>query len=389
MIDTGAMRAVQELSAQLHDSPERASQLLDAFEAAHRFPITDDHTAVFWFRGSPDVRSVHLLHWVFGLETRQPFLRLADTNAWYLPVELPHAARVEYKLDVQQGEHRRLLRDPANPMQAFDPFGSNSVCAMPGYSEPGWTHPEAEARAGRTVSFKVRSKVYGGDRETTVYLPHEFKPHKTYPLLICHDGRDYLRFTRIITVLDNLIARHEVAPLLVAFTSGHDRNREYGADPRQPAFVVDELLPALRSRYRVSDNRDDIGLMGASFGGVTSLYTAWTRPGVFGKLLLQSGSFVFTDVGHHGRSELFDPVVDFVNDFRADPARIGAKVFLSCGTFESLIWFNRSLHPLLADAGIDVRFVEAQDGHNWIAWRDRLRDGLSWLYSGRLWMYYE
>ena len=76
--------------------------------------------------------------------------------------------------------------------------------------------------------------------------------------------------------------------------------------------------------------------MGASFGGVASLWTAWNHPGVFGKLLLQSGSFVFTDVGHHGRGPLWDPVVGFINDFRLDPARIDAQVFASCGTFESL-----------------------------------------------------
>ena len=64
-------------------------------------------------------------------------------------------------------------------------------------------------------------------------------------------------------------------------------------------------------------------------------------------------------------------------------------MFLSCGQFESLIWFNRSLGPLLRQAGIDTRFVEAPDGHNWIAWRDRLREGLSWLFPGRLWMMYE
>jgi enterochelin esterase family protein len=79
-----------------------------------------------------------------------------------------------------------------------------------------------------------------------------------------------------------------------------------------------------------------------------------------------------------------------VNAFRNDPARIAAqRVFLSCGQFESLIWFNRSLGPLLRDVGIETRFVEASDGHNWIAWRDRLREGLTWLFPGRLWMYYE
>ncbi len=389
VMPTGAMRPVHDLLAAIEAEPGREDELLAAFEADHTFPIADKNTAVFWYRGAAETTAVYLLHWVFGLESRQPFVRLGETTAWYLPVELPHSARVEYKLEVQEGEKRRWVRDPVNDRLALDPFGANSVCAMPGYTEPRWTRPEPGARPGRTVTFSLQSEVYGDTRETTVYLPHEFKPHNRYPLLICHDGRDYLRFCDMVTVLDNLIARHEVAPIMVAFTSGHDRNREYGADPRQPAFLVDELLPVLRERFPVTEDRSELGVMGASFGGVTSLFTAWTRPGVFGKLLLQSGSFVFTDIGHHGRSELFDPVVDFVNDFRNDPSRVDARVFLSCGTFESLIWFNRSLKPLLQDAGVDVRFVEAQDGHNWINWRDRLRDGLTWLYPGRLWMYYE
>lgn len=386
----GSMRPILELSRRLEAEPHRARELLDAFAAAHAFPLTDDDTAVFFYWGGRPVEQVFLLHWVFGLESRQPFLRLGETDAWYLPVELPHRSRVEYKYEVVRGGRSEWSRDPHNPRQAFDPYGSNSVCAMPGYQEPHWSRPEPGARAGRIVSFSHHSEVFGGTRETQVYLPSEYRPHKRYPLLICHDGRDYLRFASMQTVLDNLISRHEVAPLLVAFVNGHDRNREYGADPRQPRFVVEELLPALRERFGVSDDPEDLGVMGASFGGVASLYTAWNHPGVFGKLLLQSGSFVFTDIGHHGRSPLFDPVVQFVNAFRSDPGRIGAqRVYLSCGQFESLIWFNRSLGPLLRDAGIDVKFVEAADGHNWIAWRDRLREGLTWLFPGRLWMIYE
>jgi enterochelin esterase family protein len=129
--------------------------------------------------------------------------------------------------------------------------------------------------------------------------------------------------------------------------------------------------------------------MGASFGGVASLHTAWTYPGVFGQLLLQSGSFVFTDIGGHGRSPLWDPVVAFVNQLRLDPARIDARVFASCGTFESLIAYNRAIVPLLRQAGLSVRFREARDGHNWIAWRDQLRDGLTYVLPGHLWMTYD
>ena len=34
--------------------------------------------------------------------------------------------------------------------------------------------------------------------------------------------------------------------------------------------------------------------------------------------------------------------------------------------------------------GMEVRYVEARDGHNWENWRDRLREGLSWLFPGPL-----
>ncbi|MCB9798054.1 MAG: esterase family protein, partial [Alphaproteobacteria bacterium] len=196
-------------------------------------------------------------------------------------------------------------------------------------------------------------------------------------------------YADIKTVLDNLIQRHEVIPLIVAFTRGGARNAEYAANPRQASFLVDELLPALEGRYGLAQDPDKRGIMGASFGAVSSLFTAWERPGHFGRVLLQSGSFVFTDVGHHDRGPLWDPVVDFVNRFRTDPARLNAKVFMSCGQFESLIYYNRSLVPLMRAAGLSVEFVESPDGHNWINWRDRLREGLAWLFPGHLRMYYE
>jgi enterochelin esterase family protein len=236
--------------------------------------------------------------------------------------------------------------------------------------------------------FEVETRVYGGRRPIDVWLPPEFATYKRFPLLIVQDGGDYRKFAGMRTVLDNLVGASEVAPMIVAFTSGVDRNREYGADPRQPDFLVNEVLPAICSRYPIVEGPEGRGLCGASFGGVTSLYTAWRYPGVFGKLLLQSGSFVFTDVGRHDRSALFDPVVAFVNAFRADPGRVDARIFMSCGTFESLIYYNRSLVPLLRGAGLDVKFVESHDGHNWVAWRDRLREGLTWLFPGAHWMTY-
>ena len=123
---------------------------------------------------------------------------------------------------------------------------------------------------------------------------------------------------------------------------------------------------------------------------MASLTVALRRPGFYGRLLLQSGSFAFTDIGaHNHRGPLFDPIVALMNHYRANPIAMSERVFMSCGMYESLIYENRSLQPLLSATGMDVRFVEARDGHNWENWRDRLREGLSWLYPGPLLFVYE
>ena len=130
--------------------------------------------------------------------------------------------------------------------------------------------------------------------------------------------------------------------------------------------------------------------MGASFGAIASFSIAARYPGVWGRLLLQSGSFAFTDIGRHNRrGPRFDRIVEFVNAYRAEPRAVSQRVFVSCGVYESLIYENRSLVPLLDATGMQVRFVEARDGHNWQNWRDRLREGLSWLFPGPLLFVYE
>jgi enterochelin esterase family protein len=223
----------------------------------------------------------------------------------------------------------------------------------------------------------------------SVYLPARLRPARKYPLLVVNDGADYLRYAGMKTVLDNLVHRLEVPSIVVAFTQSPDRLGEYAANVAHAEFVAKELVPALERELPLRGQPSSRGIMGASMGAVASLFAAWRHPGTFGRLLLQSGSFAFTDIGRSVRGPVFEPVVRFVNAFRADPGRPAEKLFVSCGVYESLIYENRSLVPLLQATGMEVKYVEARDGHNWENWRDRLREGLSWLFPGPLWMIYE
>ncbi|HVG93499.1 MAG TPA: alpha/beta hydrolase-fold protein [Planctomycetota bacterium] len=360
---------------------------LDAFLAEQTFPIVEGDRVTFAWRGRAD--SVTLWHAIFGLPPFPPLARVAGTDLWYLTIDLPPGSRMEYKLRVERGGEVRLLRDPLNPKLAHDPYGANSVAYGEGYVRPDWTLEDPEARPGTLEDRDFDSAALGGPRTVHLYLPARMRMTRRYPLLVVHDGFDYLRFAGLKVVLDNLIHRLEIPPIVAACTQSPDRSTEYIANPAHARFVVEELIPALEGMLPLQRDPAARGLLGASLGGVASLYAAWRYPRTFGRLLLQSGSFAFTDIGRSQRGPMFDPVASFVNAFRAKPGRPAEKVFLSCGVYESLIYENRSMAPFLERAGMEVRFVESRDGHTWENWRDRLREGLSWLFPGPLWMIYE
>ena len=364
----------------------RTEEDVDRFLKTRDVPIVHGDAVTFLFRGK--AKRVELRHWVYGLPSNMPMTKVNGVDLWCCVMDFPPGSRIEYKFEVFHDGHGDWILDPLNPKIAQDPFGGNSVVHCNGYIEPDWVRETPGVSSGHLETVSIKSRVFGETRDVDVYLPSSYRSYRRHRLIIAHDGSDYVKYSRLITVLDNLSDRLEIPPVVLALTNPGDRLTEYAADLRHGRHLVDELMPALESRYSLIPESAGRCLMGASFGGVASLATAWQFPGTFDSLLLQSGSFAFTDIGKHWRDDVFDPVVEFMNQFRKDPGSFAKRVFVSCGQYESLIYENRSLIPLLNRHGIETRFVEARDGHNWENWRDRLRDGLSWLFPGPLWYTY-
>jgi len=368
------------------DGVPTAEKIAD-FIQNNRFPMVEPGHVTFIFQGQAD--EVNLRRWISGLSTAQSMLALEGTDLWALRMELPDKSRFEYKFETIRGGQRDLVLDKLNKVVAHDPFGANSVCQGYGYSRPFWTLHDAESRKGTLTGFQMHSTAFESRRDIQVYLPARFRRSRSYALLVVHDGPDYLKYADFKTVLDNLIHRLEIPPMIVAMTQSPDRLVEYTGDLRHARFIGEELLQEMNSKFPLVDSNGSRGLMGASLGGVATLHTARQYPNRFGQLLLQSGSFAFSDLGQHQKGPVFDPVVKFVNEYRKNPFALAEKIYMSCGIYESLIYENRSLVPLLQAQGMQVRFEEARDAHNWENWRDRLRPGLSWLFPGPLWMVYE
>ena len=361
---------------------------MHAFVSGKKFPLVEGTGATFVWLGHAD--GVSLRHWIYGLESSNSLSRIPNTDLWFLTMEIPPGSRIEYKFEIHRGGGSEWIEDPLNPNRARDPFGANSVLQGEGYEAPVWARRDPLVREGTLDHFSIDSRAFGGPRGGKVYLPARFRTTRRYPLLVVHDGSDYLNYAGMKTVLDNLIHRLEIPDLVVAFSDSPDRLREYANDERHATFINEELVPEMARRFPLLERPAARGIMGASFGAIAAFSTAVRYPGFWGRQLLQSGSFAFTDIGRSNRrGPLFDRVVEFVNQYRAEPVAVSERICMTCGVYESLIYENRSLLPLLDSTGMQVRFVEARDGHNWENWRDRLREGLSWLFPGPLMFIYE
>ncbi len=379
------MSAVLAIDELLASAPDAAR--VTAFLSGRKVPIVEGSIITFCWLGHAD--AVSLRHWIYGLESATALSRVSNTDLWYLKLDIPSYSRVEYKYTVHRGGASEWIEDPLNPNRARDPFGANSVLQAEGYEAPAWTRRDPSVREG-LLEPHVFNSASLGQRNGTLYLPARFRRTRQYPLLVVHDGSDYLNYASMKVILDNLIHRLEIPDLIVAFTDSPDRLNEYANDPLHARFITEELAPDLATHFPLIDRPQARCLMGASFGAVAAFSTAVRYPDFWGRLLLQSGSFAFTDIGtRNRRGPLFDKVVAFVNGYREMPRAVSERVFMSCGVYESLIYENRSLLPLLSATGMEVRLVEARDGHNWENWRDRLREGLSWLFPGPLSFIYE
>jgi enterochelin esterase-like enzyme len=350
-------------------SRERADLLED-----RTFPLIEPGAVTFVWLGEAD--SVVLRHFMSLPHGPFPFERLGE-RLWHLRLAAPDNARFEYKIDIGRNGGGEWINDPLNPELATDPFGANSVCMTWGYDVPDWARPDPEAPQGTIERTGLKSAAFGEERPVGVYLPAGYETGRPYPLVVVHDGFDYLDHAALQPVLDNLIHRGDLPPLIAALTQSPDRTTEYVDDPRHAAFLADEIVPALEARHALSPEPTRRVLMGASLGAVASLSTADRTPRAFGGLVLKSGSFVVDRRKLSTRGDVFRRVNAFVENL-SEEERLARRAYVTCGRYEGLASENRQIAAFLRRSGVRTRYAEPKDAHHWHNWRDQTRAGLMW-----------
>lgn len=329
-----------------------------------------DGTTMFVWRGRAE--AAELRTWMPNFPAIPGFRRLAGSDLWVLALPLPSAAMIEYRLAIDRGERRTEFLDPLNPATTSNPFGVNSLATGPGYVRPPWTVANPSVPAGTVSEIRVQSNAWGERRHHLLYLPAGHSRRQTHPLVVVHDGPDFVHHSTLNVVLDNLIAEGTLPPLVAALHQPRARLTEYAGDERHVAHVQ-ELADHIRRRTALDDRRV---MLGSSLGAVAALSVAWHRPEDVTGLGLLSGSFA-NRVDDDHPEEVFGPISALINAVDDDRRLAGLRTYVSCGRYEGLIDLNRALVPRLRSLDMAVRYEETWEGHQWASWRDRLRAALT------------
>src|SRR5678816_3038539 len=121
----------------------------------------------------------------------------------------------------------------------------------------------------------------------------------------------YLGLTRKITVWTSPLVRARRIPPLIIVGIDHGgvrRNREYlpVEDATNPTakhplgreyaeFVTREVMPFVARHYPIARGASQTGFGGSSYGAVAALNTVMIKPGLFGRLLIESPSLYVGD----------------------------------------------------------------------------------------------
>ncbi|HMB24269.1 MAG TPA: alpha/beta hydrolase-fold protein, partial [Anaerolineales bacterium] len=309
----------------------------------------------------------------------KPFKRIASTlrsasgkTFWSCSLTVPRDAYIEYAFyNPETGEK---FLDPLNERTVNNGLGSrNNFFYMPETMPSPFMMRRADVRASTLTRHRVGADFLQDDGERDVYL-YKSTVSEAVPLLVVYDGYEYLNRGKLTTIIDNLIADKRIRPIAVAFLQNGKsrRNVEYLCSDATLTWLEREILPLAHEHLRLLDPAQHpgaYGVLGASAGGLMSMYTGLRMPDIFGKVLCQSGVFSLD-----GRDFA---AVELVRYGHASDL----KIWMDVGILEEdLLEDNRRMVTLLREKEYDVTYREFSAAHNYTAWRDDVWHGLEEMF---------
>lgn len=337
--------------------------------------------------------------------------RLPGTDTWYLTYRMDGDWRASYcflpaptadQAPWLQGSQVRLrqaldggLPDPHNPVTCTNRRGFvQSVVSLP--LAPAWPLGEwpvfsddaagagrfdggglgagrGDADAGRLDAI-VDLEALG--RQIWVYTPAPISRTQSYPVLLVLDGEVWFKRHHLHLALEQLMDAGLIAPAYIVFIDSggtEQRWQELGdSESDFGGYLSGQLLNWLKAHYAISSNPADRVVIGQSLGALTVLRTLVAYPQLIGAGISQSAS-LWQDVLFNELNAL---------DATQTPLA-GTRAWIEVGSQE---WILAPLQPKavcqLREAGMQVKDMVYNGGHDYACWRINLASALMHLLPG-------
>jgi enterochelin esterase-like enzyme len=341
--------------------------VVDSFMATvTKFPIVEQDTiAHFIYRGSPNSVTVpgDANNWTIS---SFPMTRVSGTDFWYCSRTFESDARLDYKFVINGSN---WILDPRNPNQVVGGLGANSELKMPKYPDAPEIRYYPDIPHGSIWDTIFSSAALGNSRRIRVYTPPNYETSTdSFGVILFHDGLEYISLAQANNVIDYLISKGLISPIIAVFVPPVNRTPEYAGDQMNQfsAFIVNEMMPFVDQRFRTKRDPTSRAVLGASYGGNISLWLGYNYPEVFGNVAAQS-SYIMPSISS-----------GFQNS-----QRLKMKLYLDLGTYDvpELIPLVRNFIPVLQSKGYLYLYHEYHEGHSWGNWRAHIDDALLFFFG--------
>lgn len=213
-------------------------------------------------------------------------------------------------------------------------LASSAARAQASGAPPAVTIPGTEVRS-------IHSAITGRDYGLYIYPPPRPEPGRRYPVLYLLDAQ--WDFKLLASIQGGLLYDRQVPDVIIVGITWSGANANLDslraidytprASPSNPgsgggarflSFIERELIPFVESRYPVDPARR--GLMGASLGGLFTLYAMFTRPQLFSRYAAGSPAVTYA-----GRGAFDDEAA-----YAAAHGDLAARLYVAVGSEEAL-----------------------------------------------------
>ncbi len=232
--------------------------------------------------------------------------------------------------------------------------------------------PPPRVEIPNTQLLKITSTIVGQEYDLYIHLPRNYgNKDQKHPVLYLLDAQwDFPLVTAIFgqQFYDGFLP----GIVMVGITWGgknpkHDSLRardltptnaatlrQSGGAPKFLAFIKQELIPFIESKYRVTNDRT---LMGSSFGGLFTLYALFNETELFQRYVLTSPAVGWDN----------EVIYTYDKKFAEKKSRLPVRLFMAVGELEGVAGFQKFVDHLKArnyqEPSLQTRILE-NTGHS-------------------------